>query len=86
MGIPSGALAISPIRSGGDSAASPSTKGRAGAGALYQEHGSGPLVASSTAAASSTLCATTPSTTAPSQPCDSRGTRPRLGFSPTRPQ
>jgi len=86
VGIPSGACAISPIRSGPGVAPGSCANGRAGTGALYQASGSGPAIASSTVAASATVRATTPSTTAPSQLCARRGTRPRLGLKPTSPQ
>src|SRR6478609_2264798 len=86
VGMPSGAWAISPIRNPDGVDPSSWLYGRAGAGALYQASGSGREIASSTAAESATVCDTTPSTTAPCQLWARRGTRPRLGLSPTRPQ
>ena len=86
VGIPPGACAMSPIRSAGGVDPVSWEKGRAGGGALYQARGSGPEIASTTAAESATVLVTTPSTTPPSQLCASRGTRPRLGFRPTSPQ
>ncbi len=85
VGIPSGACAISPIRSIPGGVPVCSAKGRAGAGALYQASGSTAAIASSTTAESATVRETTPSTTAPSQLCARRGTRPRLGFRPDEP-
>ena len=77
---PSGRSAAAPA-----SAPTSSANGRAAAGALYQASGSGPQMTSRRRGVGD-RARTTPSTTAPSQLCTSRGTRPRLGLSPTRPQ
>ena len=84
--MPLGPWSISPMRSRPGSAPTSSRKGRAGAGALYQASGSGAESVSRIAAASATVRVTAPSTIAPSQLWLSRGTRPRLGLRPTRPQ
>src|SRR5207249_2386238 len=63
--------------------------GRAGGGAKYGSPGIGPATASSSAAVSRTERVTTCSATAPAHPSPASGpsdVRPRVGFSPTRPQ
>src|SRR5204862_6229828 len=68
------------------SAPTSSREGRSGAGALDEARRSGPARMSRIAAVSVTVRVTTPSTTAPHQLWERRGTRPRLGFRPTSPQ
>ena len=77
-----------PTRSRPTGAPTSSTSGRGSGGAQYGSPGSGPLMASSSAAVSRTVRLTTPSMVAPAQdsptsgPCD---TRARVGLSPTSP-
>src|SRR5438552_1515110 len=78
--MPRGACAIRPMRNGCGGVRVSSANGRSGAGALYQACGSGQEIASSTTAVSATVRVSTPSTTAPSQLCAKRGTRPRIGL------
>src|SRR5689334_12231366 len=88
-GAPLGAFEVNAIRSGAPSAPISERNGRAGGGAAYGSPAPEPEVASRSAAVSRTECVTACSVEQPPSPSPEYGDwvlRPRVGFSPTRPQ